>query len=170
MCHLLLKYTYDDGQPKSPTCFFALSLTGLIAFGCSEEDTTPELPDLKIYLDRFEEEARLRGYDLDLSEVEAVYVDEIEINGYTSSNYGYSNYQGTGVRKIEIAKTLWWKKSNDISRESLFFHEIGHAFLHRFHDECKLCDGTYMSVMNYTRDNYRNYFEKQKKKNKLLHF
>lgn len=78
---------------------------------------------MRIYLDRFEEEARIRDYDLDLSEMEAFYVDEIEMNGKTFCGYGYSNYQSAGVRRIEMSTESLcdWGSLNDYVREGFFF-------------------------------------------------
>src|SRR6185503_14085923 len=42
-------------------------------------------------------------------------------------------------------------------RENLFFHEIGHAFFNRFHDETKQCDGSPLSLMNSTTNSWRIY-------------
>ena len=141
-------------------------LLSLCLFGCKEEIETPSLPDLDSYLRRFEEEASARGYDFDLSEVETAYRDELEINGETYCGYGYSNYDGNGLRRIEIssADNCRWEESSDIERENFFFHEIGHAFLNRTHDESKLCDGSPLSLMTSTTNIWRVYQEAEVEK------
>lgn len=137
-----------------------------IALSCTEDDATSDYPDLTNYLDRFEQEAAKLGYDFDLSKVQAVYVDEIKINDQTYCGYGYSNYDGAGLRRIEISKSSAcnWASKTDIERENLFFHEIGHAFLQRSHDETKQCDGSPLSLMNSTGNSWRIYGDNEEEK------
>ncbi|MEM9671701.1 MAG: hypothetical protein AAF992_03855 [Bacteroidota bacterium] len=132
---------------KSPILIFLFSLFFL---ACQDDNDAPTLPDLTTYLDRFEEEARQRGYNLELSDVDVAYVDEIEINGNTFCSFGYSNFNNTGTRRIEIstASSCGWMERSDIERENFFFHELGHAFLNRPNDESLLCDGSPLSIMN----------------------
>jgi hypothetical protein len=145
---------------------FLLSLLSLFFLACQDDDEDSALPDLTIYLDRFEEEARQRGYDLDLSDVEVAYVDEIEINGEPFCGRGYSNYNGNGTRRIEIstADFCGWQERSDTERENLFFHEIGHAFFNRGHDESLLCDGSPLSIMSSTTNGWRIYEEAEEEK------
>ncbi len=143
-----------------------LLLLSLSFIACQEDNEAPALPDLRVYLDRFEEEARLRGYDLDLSNVDAAYVDEIERDGETFCGWGYSNYDGGSLRRIDIstAEDCGWQELSDIERENFFFHEIGHAFLNRSHDESRLCDGSPLSLMNSTTNIWRIYQESEEEK------
>jgi len=128
---------------------FSILLLSFLAMTCHEKEKLNEFPDLRIYVDRFEAEAAKRGYDFDLSEVQAVYVDEIKMpNNVVWCGYGYPNYKGTGLRRVEISKSCQWQTMTDIERECFIFHEIGHAFLNRVHDATKLCDGAPLTVMN----------------------
>ena len=70
----------------------------LLALGCDDKPESPAYPDLRIYLDRFEEEAKARGYDFDLANVQVVYVDAINVNKVAVPRRGYSNFSGTGLR------------------------------------------------------------------------
>ena len=127
-----------------------LGLFVVVSLGaCQDDNTSSELPDLRIYLDRFEEEASKRGYNLNLSEVEAEYVDRVETPDDSFCGMGFSNYFNNNIRRIEISTdpSCGWATMNDIQRERLFFHEIGHAFLNRRHDEAQLCDGSPLSLM-----------------------
>jgi hypothetical protein len=127
---------------------YLLTLTVLL-FSCDKEDEPPEYPNLSIYIDRFVEEAKDRGFEFDLSGLEAVYVDDIDLDGNKFCGYGYWDYKESGNRRIEISRSANcdWKNRSDTERENLFFHEIGHAFLRRLHDETLLCDGKPMSLM-----------------------
>ncbi len=121
----------------------------LFLSNCNDEEPEAGLPDLRVYLDRFEDEAALRGYDFDLSEVEIEYVDIIEADHIVCGR-GYSDYEGTGKRRIEMSTAGHCKrvdKYTDLELESFVFHEIGHAFLDRNHTELLLCDGSAMSIM-----------------------
>jgi hypothetical protein len=95
--------------------------------------------------------------------VEAVYVDEIKKQDDTFCGYGYSNYDGNGLRRIEISTSSAcnWSNRSNIQRENLFFHEIGHAFLVRYHDDSKLCDGSPLSIMDNTVNGWTIYTEKE---------
>lgn len=102
----------------------------LIVMACDDDSETSEYPDLRIYLDRFQQEAMDRGYDFDLSNVEATYVDNIVVNNQTYCGYGYSNYDGAGKRRIEISSAggCGWSNLSDLERENFVFHEIGTLF------------------------------------------
>ena len=119
-------------------------------FGCSKDNQSPNLPDLSIYGTRLQEEAKNRGYDFDLSNIQWAYVDTIMINGDEYCGRGYANYNGTNTRRIEISKssTCQWSQRSDIERENLVFHEIGHAFFDRPHKPAEMCDGKPLSIMS----------------------
>ncbi|HEX6892102.1 MAG TPA: hypothetical protein VF141_15450 [Chryseolinea sp.] len=144
--------------------YVLLTLIGLSS--CSEDQEMSEYPDLKIYLDRFEQEAGKLGYDFDLSKIQVAYVDEVKVNNNTYCGYGYSNYDGAGMRRIEISKSNYcnWAGKSDIEKENLFFHEIGHAFFLRAHDEAKQCDGSPLSLMNSTTNSWRIYDDTEQEK------
>ena len=121
----------------------------LIVVACDDDSEPSAYPDLRIYLDLFEQEAKDREYDFDLSNVEAAYVDNIVVNNQTYCGYGYSNYDGAGKRRIEISKAggCAWSNLSDLERENFIFHEIGHAFFNRGHDNKLLCDGSVATLM-----------------------
>ncbi len=127
----------------------AFVVLSLFVLGCDEKSESPGYPDLRIYLDRFEEEAKARGYDFDLTNVQAAYVDAISVNNITYCGYGFPNFDGAGQRRIEISKAehCGWLSLSDIEKENFVFHEIGHAFFNRGHDNAMLCDGSVTSLM-----------------------
>ena len=136
---------------------------------CDDDDGDKEsivsYPDLRVYLDRFENEAALRGYDFDLSAVEIVYVDAINHADASYCGYGYSNYDGNGLRRIEMSKAAGcgFLDFTDAQRESFVFHEIGHAFFNRAHDDGLQCDGSALSLMIPT-PYYSTYMESEEEK------
>jgi len=130
-----------------PSLLFTLLII-FSTFSCSDEDLPPVIQndELKVYLDRFEEEAAKRGYDYDLSDVEAVFVGEIKQGDFCG--YGYPNYEGTGRKRIEILRSDGcWNNSDDSEKEILMFHEIGHAFFGRLHEESALPNQRPNSIM-----------------------
>ncbi|EOZ97071.1 hypothetical protein A33Q_1989 [Indibacter alkaliphilus LW1] len=124
-------------------------------FSCDTDDNPEpnpiqdDFPDLQLFLDRFAEEASFRGFDLNLSGLDAVYVDEINRNDAPYCGYGYIIHPQTGRRTVEISRApnCNWAALSDIQRENLFFHEMGHAFLNLPHDNALKCDGRPLSLM-----------------------
>jgi hypothetical protein len=93
-------------------------------------------------------------------------VDEIKMGDDTFCGYGYINYDGYGLRRIEISlsSNCGWEKRSDIERENLFFQEIGHAFFNRFHEDSWHCDGSPLSIMTAYTDNWKIYTETEEEK------
>lgn len=158
-------------SPK-PHSILTLLFISVFFLSCNKDDE-PGLPDLRIYLDKFEEEAALRGYDFDLAAVEVAYVDEIKYGDQVLPycGYGFNNHDGTGLRRIEILKSAScnWETLTEIQRENFMFFHIGSAFLGRSIIETTLCDGSPMSIMN-PFDNYGLYqgIEKLEKRDYYL--
>jgi len=132
-----------------------LAFISIFSFSCEEkEDPVPTpsfYPDLSTFVDRFVAEAKARGLTLDLSAVDIAYVDEIKFaDGTIPCGAGWTIHPNTGKRTILISKSVGcgWATLSDLKREQLFFHEIGHAFLNRTHDNSSLCDGTPVTLMN----------------------
>lgn len=133
----------------------ALLFVSIFLISCDKkDDPIPEsdpYPDLSIYKDRFLAEARARGYNLDLSGLDVLYVEEdIMVNGNTFCGYGYQKYPLTGRRTVLISKSnrCGWASQSDLQRERFFFHEVGHAFINLDHEDSFLCDGEPTSLMH----------------------
>lgn len=105
---------------------------------CSKE---PDLVDaeLKIYLERFREEGSLRGINIDYEKrpVEA----RIELHE-NDIQLGWCNFDFETQHMI-IINNLFWPILNDLEKEKLVFHELGHCVLGRAHldeeDQTGLC-------------------------------
>ena len=65
----------------------------------------------------------------------------------------------SGISIIEIRATTW-SAAGDLEREHLIFHELGHCYLGRPHDDAKDTAGFCLSIMQSgdgsCRYNYRN--------------
>lgn len=94
------------------------------------------------YFQRFEEEALKRNIKVDLHEA--------NITGYITD---ISNYKIRGQcsnsdnsRQVTIDKPFW-NKASELEKEFLVFHELGHCYLGRVHDESKDTRGICLSMM-----------------------
>jgi hypothetical protein len=148
--------------------FVFFLLLGIISCETTEDPTpSPEqedFPDLQIFLDRFEDEAKLRGFNIDLSGMDVAYVDEIRISqNEVYCGIGYIRHPQTGKRTVLISKSAScdWANKTDLQRENLFFHEMGHAFLNLQHDNALKCNGKPLSMMTIEFDNFTIYKENE---------
>jgi len=112
-------------------------------------------PDLWSYFSAFEAAAAARGLDIDL------YVANItgEISEITEEHVaGQCTFSSAAPNNVTIDKTFW-DRSSVLFREFVVFHELGHCFLGRGHEEGVNADGTCSSIMRSgvedCRDNYR---------------
>jgi hypothetical protein len=122
-------------------CLFVL----LIIFNACEKKEPPQPQslvgsDFKVYVDRFKSEAASRGYKIDDTQLSVAYSDTM--NYYCG--YGIFN---TKQVLISNAHASCWQTQNDLDKEKLMFHELGHALLGRVHDNSKLPNGDYKSMM-----------------------
>jgi len=112
-------------------------------------------PALWSHFSNFEKEAAERGLDIDLYLAnitgEISEIDEEHVAGQCS-------YSNRAPNAVTIDKTFW-DRTNDLYREFVVFHELGHCFLGRGHDEETNANGTCNSIMRSgvedCRDNYR---------------
>jgi hypothetical protein len=148
----------------NPIVIFIGLLITTFSFSCDEKvDPQPSpvaFPPLTEFSSRFVAEAKARGYNPDLSDMDITYVDErISFNGRTFCGYGFISHPITGKRTVLISKSpdCGWASLSDLKREQFFFHEIGHAFLNLRHDESLLCDGKPSTLMNSNVDKYDYY-------------
>ena len=129
----------------------------LLITSCQRDEVIEEMPepdisidgypgveeDLWVYFERFEEEARARGYDIDLirDEITGV-IREIE-DGGVAGECTYSSHQ---PNHVTIDKTFW-DGASDRYREFVVFHELGHCDLGRDHREAANQAGLCLSIM-----------------------
>lgn len=115
----------------------------LLFLFCSCEKGNENLvhPEFQTYVDRFYNEAASR--DVHLSrELEVVFSDV-----FPSDFCGYG-YPSTHPPLIRIRNTeLCWTDRTDTERESIIFHELGHAVLNRSHTSKSFNGGYASSIM-----------------------
>ncbi len=112
-------------------------------------------PELWSYYSDFEAEAAARGLDIDLfaanitGEISEIAEEHVA---------GRCSYSNVAPNEIIIDQTFW-NRSSVLFREFVVFHELGHCFLGRGHEEGTNADGTCTSLMRSgledCKDNYR---------------
>lgn len=110
-----------------------------LAVSCNDEEVSnPPIVEsgLEAYVNRFLEEAELRGKTISLNNLEVRFAD-------------LQNTCGTGSvdpLRVNIDEDCW-NALPDVAKEILMFHELGHSILRRDHDASILPNGDYKSIM-----------------------
>lgn len=134
---------------NSLVVFFALTLF----ISCQREEVTFQsepIPDetsvdvsLQDYFDRFEAEGKARGYDIDLDVANITgFIEEIDEEHVA----GQCSYGGGHPSEIVI-DAAFWNVASDLLKEMVVFHELGHCYLYRGHEEGVFSNGTCQSIM-----------------------
>jgi len=133
---------------NSLVIFFTLTLF----FSCQKEEvtfksdpipTTTVAVSLQDYFDRFEAEGIARGYDIDLAAANIMgQIEEIDEEHVA----GQCSYGGGHPSEIVI-DAAFWNVASDLLKEMVVFHELGHCYLHRGHEEGIFSNGTCQSLM-----------------------
>ncbi len=103
---------------------------------------------------KFEQEAGLRGINTDLADaVITGFISDIK----TDHVLGQCSYNSQDPNRVTIDKPFW-DKASDLAREFVVFHELGHCYLGRSHDESvdsrRVCKSIMRSGTGSCRDNY----------------
>ena len=147
-------------------CFLMVLLTN-----CNKSKNKFVEKDLEVYVDRFFAEAELRGIAVTDEDLEVVFSD---LSAEGVCGLGHFRFEGTDLRKVEINPDFFcWGFHDDLGRESLVFHELGHAILRRVHVNTTLsnglpatmmCDGNTCNIFNfydqYTQGKRKYYLDK----------
>ncbi|MCB0688680.1 MAG: hypothetical protein KDC53_19210 [Saprospiraceae bacterium] len=121
--------------------FILISFISFLLFSCQKENggVIDIHPKFQIYVDRFIEEAALRGKIIDFSDtglkIEFRNAVDVETGGVCRGNH-----------HIEIEK-FYWEDLTDADKEGLIFHELGHCELNRRHRNDTLSNGEWASRM-----------------------
>ena len=121
---------------------FLLSLLCLLTMCTDDKELitgTTVSSDFQVYVDRFISEAAKRGVNIDVSGLNVAYSDTL--------NY-FCGYGVLNSRKVQISnRSGCWSQQSDMNKEILLFHEMGHAILGRNHDNTKLPNGDFKTMM-----------------------
>ena len=125
---------------------WVLMLSGMLMFwSCGKDDDIDRFvePVLQEYFDRFAEEASARGVHIDF--------DSSDVSGYIRliTEPGVIGQCGHNDNKPStvIIDKIYWDKSNDLQREFVVFHELGHCVLKREHLDDADNNGNCISIM-----------------------
>ncbi len=125
-------------------------------FGSSQEEGTFPNVDKALWphFEKFEQEADLRGLKIDLADaVITGYISDISTNHVL----GQCSYSNIDPYKVTIDKPFW-DNASELAREFVVFHELGHCYLGRLHDESTgfrgVCESIMRSGTGACKDNY----------------
>lgn len=128
----------------TPVKYFLFVLGVLVVLSsCEEEETIHLDTELELYFERFASEAA--NYDIDFDyqtdrvEGYLTQVEEQNVSGKCERNSVYPNRV-----YIDID---FWRRANDLNREYVVFHELGHCFLDRGHLDDSNAAGVCLSMM-----------------------
>lgn len=140
---------------KRKTILWSVSLAGLLATSCQldlndifgNDTINDEFPNvdqaLWPYFQRFEEEAANRNIEADLNDA---YITGLISDISTSHVLGQCSYSPSNPHQVTIDKPFW-NQASDLAKEFVVFHELGHCYLGRLHDESKDARGVCLSMM-----------------------
>ena len=147
------------GRISSHAFFVGCISILLVVFGCQRDEdfmpTTEEEPvaqaktypgvnaELWPYFERFETEATLRGFSIDLREANITGdIDALSEDGVA----GVCSYHFRLPNEVTIDRDFW-RNARDLSKEFVVFHELGHCNLGRNHRESSYTNGACRSIM-----------------------
>ena len=120
--------------------------------------------ELWSYFEKFEAEAADRGLVIDLAAVGITgSIEKIHAHG----TVGLCNHRLDQPNHV-IIDVEFWATANENAKEMIVFHELGHCYLERGHNDDKKNNGTCASIMRsgrggcidfYTNSNKRNYLD-----------
>ncbi|MGK0362979.1 MAG: Zn-dependent peptidase ImmA (M78 family) [Saprospiraceae bacterium] len=133
--------------------FLTLSIL-LFLTSCTKETELLIEDEIEVYFIRFAEEAALRGIEIDFNELNVEgYFSEISEVGVVGQCQTFSDSS-----KDLVIETRYWQRIDDIEKEFLIFHELGHCVLERSHidtqDENGFCNSIMQSGSGECIDNY----------------
>ncbi|GLR19787.1 hypothetical protein [Portibacter lacus] len=130
--------------PYNMTMKYLLFFIVLVCVGsCAKEYGYDVDPEIQPFFDLFEEEAALRGItvDLDAAGIGAT-IDFIRDN----STVGQCQNSDEGNRRVLVDKSFW-ADYDYYGKEFIIFHELGHCYLDRLHENSVLTGNICASIM-----------------------
>jgi len=150
MIHAYHSFKLNSCVMRTPYFIISIAIIGLL-FSCEEPEEFIAEPvkfpgvdaELKQYFQRFEEEAEIRGVQVDLTAT-GITGAITEIN--EESVLGRCSFPRAQPNRVTIDQSFW-NQGSDLFREFVVFHELGHCFLLRSHLEEQLPNGACASIM-----------------------
>ncbi len=118
----------------------------LLLSGCGKHEEKIHQVDqeLATYLDRFVQEAKIRGVTIPTDNIIMEFTDRVLIDGI---DYCGQSISGSTPHVQIVQSDICWKTTTDMNKEILVFHELGHALLGRVHDNSTLSNGLQKTIM-----------------------
>lgn len=114
---------------------------------------------LWVYFEKFEIEAARRGVDIDLATTGITgSIEKIHAEG----TIGLCNHRFNEPNHVIIDKDFW-ESASENSKELIVFHELGHCYLSRGHNDSKKDDGTCASIMRSGRGGCVDFYNRSNK-------
>ena len=130
---------------KTAIQFCALLLLSVYLFSCFGGTEAGIDPELREYVDRFNEEAKARNLDFEIR------IAEIDVNLaeiFSNGVLGQCLNTEEGVDAVQIDRSYWESPTTtDLDKEFVIFHELGHCVLERSHINTPDGSGTCTSIM-----------------------
>jgi len=124
---------------------YLLCLLFALFTNCNKSKNKFVEKDLEVYVDRFFAEAEQREIAISDDDLEVVFRD---LSDEGICGLGHFRFEGTDLRKVEINPDFFcWGFHDDLGRESLVFHELGHAILRKVHVNTSLPNGFPSTIM-----------------------
>ena len=115
----------------------------LFIYSCSQENDNEIESELQIHFNNFVEEASDHGMYISLDDLDiGGYIINIEQQGTLGQCKSYTN----GSKQIVIDQP-YWNRADQMEKEYLVFHELGHCLLGREHKDIKDSNGFCLSIM-----------------------
>ncbi|MEL6864757.1 MAG: hypothetical protein AAFP19_10070 [Bacteroidota bacterium] len=95
------------------------------------------------YFQRFEQEGRERGLDININDLGITGEISVIGEGHVAGQCTYSSHHPNHVTIDEE----FWERASDLYREFVIFHELGHCYLFRDHRETATANGRCISIM-----------------------
>jgi hypothetical protein len=105
-------------------------------------------PELEPYFDLFKTEAEKRGIAFDVN-VAKITTEMVNITGDNIIAQCTRFQDQPSVIKVDLA---YWNTASLTDREFYLFHELGHCFLNRSHNNEKDTNGNCISIMHSSKD------------------
>jgi len=120
------------------TCILLTTITS-----CNKDNDNEIEAELQFHFDSFVTEAFEHGMDISLEDLDiGGYIENIQESGTLGQCKTYSN----GSKQVVI-DLPYWNSADEIEREYIVFHELGHCLLGREHKDDKDSEGDCVSIM-----------------------
>ena len=117
----------------------------LVAGSCNNDESPDYFVDepLQPYFDRFELEAAIRGVAIDLVALQVTGDVRLISASQVIGECIHTEKEPNTV----VVDVVYWNSANDLEKEFLIFHELGHCALNREHIDNSDGNGDCVSVM-----------------------